>query len=260
MTGVNLMEMQRWKGKCAFITGASSGIGQATVKALAQHGMHVAFCARSVEKIQALQDFLTENGSLALGMELDLCDENALQAAFTRIQAQLGPVAVLINNAAVGYYMPLIGGDPALWRKTLEVNVISLSLCTSIAIKQMLNSSGCGHIINISSLAAHRHKAGAVGNAMYVASKHAVRSLTESLRIELREMGAPIRISSISPGLVETGFAANFYGSKERAEVIYGSIDTLQPEDIAEIVSFLLSLPAHVEVNDVLVRPTQQKE
>jgi NADP-dependent 3-hydroxy acid dehydrogenase YdfG len=260
MKGVYLMEMQRWKGKCAFITGASSGIGQATVKVLAQHGMHVAFCARSVEKVQALQDLLTKNGSLALGMELDLRDENALQAAFTRIQAQLGPVSVLINNAAVGYSMRLIGGDPALWREMLEVNVLSLSLCTSIAIKQMLNSSGFGHIINISSLVAHRHKPGSVGNAMYVASKRAVRSLTESLRIELREMGVPIRISSISPGLVETGFAARFYGSEERARVIYGSIDTLQPEDIAEIVTFLLSLPAHVEVNDVLVRPTQQKE
>ena len=253
------MEMQRWRGKCAFITGASSGIGKATVKALAQLGMCVAFCARSVEKIRTLEDHFTEKGRSALGIKLDLRDEYAVEEAFSRIRADLGPVAVLINNAAVGYHMPLVGGDTTLWREMMEVNVLALSLCTSIAVQQMLDSNGYGHVINISSLGAHRHKPGAVGNAMYIASKHAVRSLTESLRIEVREMGAPIRVSSISPGLVETGFAARFYDSKERAKSIYSSIDPLHPEDIAEIIRFLLSLPAHVEINEVLVRPMQQK-
>lgn len=253
------MEMQRWKGQCAFVTGASSGIGQATVEALARHGMYVAFCARRADRLRALEDRLEQAGQKALGIGLDLRDADALQAAFTRIRAELGPVAVLVNNAAVGYSTPLVGGDPALWWEMLEVNVLALSRCTGLAVEHMLSSTGTGHIIHLSSLGAYRHKPGVVGNGMYVASKHAVRSLTESLRIELRQMGAPIRISSISPGLVETGFGARFHGSQERAEAIYRSIDPLQPEDIADIVTFLLSLPAHVEINEVIVRPTQQE-
>jgi NADP-dependent 3-hydroxy acid dehydrogenase YdfG len=116
-----------------------------------------------------------------------------------------------------------------------------------------------GHIIHISSIGAYRHKHGSIGNGVYVATKRAVRSLTESMQMELRSLNSNIRVTAISPGLVETGFASRFLQDALAAQNIYQQSTNLQPEDIAEIIRYILACPPHVEIHDLIVRPTKQE-
>jgi NADP-dependent 3-hydroxy acid dehydrogenase YdfG len=252
--------MQCWRGKVALVTGATSGIGRAVTTALAQQDIRVAFCGRRLSRIQELEATLASDGHQALGLAADLREVERIEELWDRIHGAWGRVSILVNNAGFGRRSSLIEPDVGRWREMLEVNVLALATCTALAIADMRAEDDLGHVINISSIGAHRHKPGVVGNGMYVASKHAVRSLTESLRIELRECGSRIRVSSISPGLVETEFAEVFDGSREHAHKIYSSIEPLKPDDIANAVLFLLAQPQRSEVRDILITPTQQRE
>jgi NADP-dependent 3-hydroxy acid dehydrogenase YdfG len=252
--------MQRWRGKVALVTGATSGIGWAVATALAQQGLRVAFCGRRLSRIHELEAALASAGYQAMGLAADLREVERIQELWDRIHGAWGRISILVNNAGFGRRSSLLEPDVERWREMLEVNVLALATCTALAVADMRAEDDLGHVINISSIGAHRHKPGAVGNGMYVASKHAVRSLTESLRIELRECGSRIRVSSISPGLVETEFAEVFDGSSEHARKAYSSIEPLKPEDIANAVLFLLAQPQRSEIHDMLIRPTQQRE
>jgi NADP-dependent 3-hydroxy acid dehydrogenase YdfG len=141
----------------------------------------------------------------------------------------------------------------------LEVNILALSICTREAIKDMRERGDNGYVIHISSLGAHRQNPASSGNGMYVATKYAVRALTEALRRELRKLGSGIRVTAISPGLVKTEFAARFLESEVAAQEIYGRFRVLQPEDIASIIRHVLSCPPHVQMHDILIRPTDQE-
>ena len=141
------------------------------------------------------------------------------------------------------------------WREMLEVNVLGLCVCTREAAADMLARKSDGHIVHVSSMAAHRVPP---GSGVYSATKFAVRSLTESLRQELRALGSSIRITSVSPGFVETEFAEVYSGSEEEARAVYSQYPMLQASDIAESVWYAISQPAHVQVHDILMRPTQQ--
>jgi len=160
-----------------------------------------------------------------------------------------------VNNAGLGHQSPLVSGRTEHWREMLEVNVLGLCICTREAIQDMRRRGDDGHVIHVSSMSAHRV---ARGGGVYSATKFAVRSLTEGLRQELRELHSGIRVSALSPGFVETGFAEHYQGRAEAAHETYSRYPVLQPDDMARAVRWILSEPPHVQIHDVLIRPTQQ--
>jgi NADP-dependent 3-hydroxy acid dehydrogenase YdfG len=241
----------------ALVTGASSGIGRAVALRLARAGHRVAVCARRADRLVALADELRAAGaSEVVQRPVDLRREDEILALFAEIREQLGGVDVLINNAGLGYHATLLDGDTAAWRETLEVNVLALCICTREAVRDMRARDGRGHIVHVSSMAGHRVPP---ASGVYAASKFAVRALTEALRRELWAAGTAIRVSAISPGFVETEFAARFHGSEEAAHATYHAFPVLQPAEIAEAVWYILSQPEHVQVHDLLVRPLRQE-
>ncbi len=250
--------MERWKGRVAFITGASSGIGRAVAATLAGKNMRIALCARREERLVELAGEIEGESGAVLVLPTDLRDGEQVRAAFDSVRAHWGGVDVLINNAGVGYKTPLYHGDIDRWKEMIEVNILGLTQCAYEAISDMRKRGDDGYIINISSMGAHRHKPGSIGDAIYGATKRAVRSLNESIRMELKSLESDIRVTAVSPGLVETEFAARFLQDEKAGEIAYQQIRTLQPEDIAEMIRFILSSPPHVEISDILVRPTEQ--
>ena len=243
------------KGQVALVTGASSGIGQAIAQKLSLGGYRVAMCARRMDRLTALATDLTRQGATVAVYQADLRQEMDILRVFEAIRESWGGVDVLINNAGMGHKESLMGGSTEAWREMLEVNVLALCVCTREAVQDMQAKGGEGHIVHISSMAAHRVPK---GSGVYSATKYAVRSLTEGLRQEVREAGSNIRVSSVSPGFVETEFAEKYTKSVEQARETYGQFPVLQPDDMAEAVWYLLAQPAHVQVHDILVRPTQQ--
>ncbi len=239
----------------ALITGASSGIGQAIARTLAHEGYRVALCARRGDRLATLKDELAATGTEVLTHATDLRQESEILALFQAIRQTWGGVDVLVNNAGLGRKASLMSGDTEAWREVLDVNVLALCICTREAIHDMRQRGDRGHIIHISSLSGHRVPS---TSGMYAASKFAVRALAEGLRRELREANSQIRIASVSPGLVETEFAAKYHESPAIAEEVYGRFPVLQPQDIANAVAYILSQPDYVQVQDVLVRSTYQ--
>jgi NADP-dependent 3-hydroxy acid dehydrogenase YdfG len=248
-------DLERWRGKVALVTGASTGIGREVAWELGRAGLNVAACARRAEPLEELTRELNMEGASCLGVPCDLRREEDILDLFTRVREHWGGVQVLVNNAGLGYRAPLLERHTERWREMLEVNVLALCVCTAEALADLRQDGGEGHIIHISSLSGHRVPQ---GSGVYAASKHAVRALTEGLRQELHETGAPIRVTAISPGLVETGFAAHYHQSVEKARETYGRFQVLHAEDVAQAVLFALVSPPHMAVHDILVRPTRQ--
>ncbi|MEM8780852.1 MAG: SDR family NAD(P)-dependent oxidoreductase [Cyanobacteria bacterium P01_G01_bin.49] len=242
--------------KVALVTGASSGIGEAIARRLAQEKYRLVICARRQEKLDKLTVELEKIGCEVFAQPVDLRQEADILSLFKTIRQQWGGIDILINNAGLGHREPLMTGDTEAWREMLEVNVLALCICTREAIKDMSDRNSNGHIIHISSMSGHRIP---LYSGIYAASKYAVRALTEGLRQELREANKNIKISSISPGFVETEFAEKYSKSKERAKEVYSQFPVLQPDDIANAVWYILSQPDYVQVHDILLRPTQQK-
>ncbi|MGD1950510.1 MAG: SDR family NAD(P)-dependent oxidoreductase [Leptolyngbyaceae cyanobacterium] len=244
------------KRPVAAITGASSGIGRAIATRLAADGYDLALCARRQQRLTEIADKLSQqHGAAVLTQRVDLQDEKQILNWFSAIATRFTRLDVLINNAGLGHKESLTSGTTEKWRETLDVNVIALSICTREAIKLMRSpGQDRGHIVHISSMSGHR----VPGSGMYSASKFAVRALTEGLRQELRADNSAIRISSISPGFVETEFAEKYSGSREQAQQVYSQFPVLQPQDIASAVGYVLGQPDHVKVHDILLRPTQQ--
>ncbi|MDP6946737.1 MAG: SDR family NAD(P)-dependent oxidoreductase [Myxococcota bacterium] len=243
--------MERWKGRVALVTGASSGIGRATATRLEDAGMVVIAAARRAERLDALAD---ERPGI-VPMPVDLRDTDAIVALFERIRAAHGGVDVLVNNAGLGRHSPLMSGDTEAWREMLEVNVLALSVCTREALADMRRRGDDGHVLHISSMAGHRTPG---GSGLYSATKFAVRALTEGLRQELRAAGSRVRVTAISPGFVETEFAQVYTGDAEAARATYSRFPVLQAADIADMVVYALASPPHMQIHDMLVRPTEQ--
>lgn len=239
----------------ALVTGASSGIGRAVGRMLAREGMRVAMCARRVERLEELAGEIREAGAEARVFGVDLRDESGITGMFETVQDEWGGVDVLVNNAGLGRSAPLMsaGSDP--WREMLDVNVLALCICTREAVRQMRARGDDGHVVHVSSMAAHRVPP---QSGVYAATKFAVRALTEALRQELRAAKSRIRVTAISPGYVETEFAAVYHGDPEAARRTYGRFKVLEPADIAEAVRYVLSQPPHVQMHDLLLRPTDQ--
>ncbi|MEZ4444825.1 MAG: SDR family NAD(P)-dependent oxidoreductase [Polyangiaceae bacterium] len=244
------------KGKVAVVTGASSGIGWALTEKLLAGGLRVVACARRPEKLAELRAAVGAEASERLLTEVvDLRDEAQILGLFSKTKAHWGGVDVLVNNAGLGHDAPLSSGATEAWREMLETNVLALCVCTREAVQDMQARGVAGHVVHISSMAAHRVPS---GSGVYSATKFAVRSLTEGLRQELRAMKSPIRVTAISPGYVETGFAAHYHQSEAKAEATYGRFPVIQPGEVADAVIYALCQPPHVQIHDLLMRPTDQ--
>jgi NADP-dependent 3-hydroxy acid dehydrogenase YdfG len=247
--------MRRWAGKTALVTGASSGIGAAIAHRLVAEGMRVVGCGRRLDTVAEVLAAADPAGDASLAVACDVRDEAAVRGAFAAARDRFGGVDVLVNNAGLGHAGLLAEGSVDEWREMLEVNVLGLCICTREALADMRARGGFGQIIHIGSMAGQRVPAGA---GLYAATKHAVRALTESLRLELRAAGDPIRVGEVCPGFVETGFAEHYHKSAAKARETYGQFKVLEAADVAEAVVYMLACPEHVQVHDILLRPTAQ--
>jgi NADP-dependent 3-hydroxy acid dehydrogenase YdfG len=242
-------------GKVALVTGASSGIGEATALALAEAGAAVAIGARRKDRLEALADRLREGGSTVLALDLDVTDEAACIDAVRRTREELGGLDVLVNNAGVMLLGTIVGADPEDWRRMMDTNVLGLMYMTHAAIDGMVEQ-GSGDIVNISSVAGRTARKGA---GAYNASKWAVNAFSESLRQEVTGRG--VRIGLVEPGAVDTELRDHITQpeAKAAAEQMTTSMRALQSEDVARAILYVVSQPPHVAVNEVLVRPTDQE-
>ncbi|MEM6992354.1 MAG: SDR family NAD(P)-dependent oxidoreductase [Myxococcota bacterium] len=250
--------LQRWRGKVAVVTGASSGIGKAIATMFGEAGMHLVLTARRADRLESLAASIVANNPDAqiLCHPADARDPRAIEALFVALRERFGGADVLVNNAGLGRNAPLLTGATGHWREMLEVNVLALCVATREAVSDMRSRGDDGHVIHVSSMSAYRTPA---GSGVYSATKHAVRALTEGLRAELRDADSGIRVTAISPGFVETEFASVYHdGDPHKVAETYGKYPVLQPTDIAESVAFVLGAPPHMAVHDVLLRPTQQ--
>ncbi len=242
-------------GRVALVTGASSGIGEATAVALAAAGAAVAVGARRKDRLDALSARLRDGGARVVQLDLDVTDEQQCADAVRRTREELGGLDVLVNNAGVMLLGTIVGADPEDWRRMLSTNVLGVMYMTHAAIDGMVEQ-GSGDIVNISSTAGRTARKGA---GVYNASKWAVNAFSESLRQEVTGRG--VRIGLVEPGAVDTELRTHITqeAARSSAEQHAGRIRQLRPEDIARAILYVVTQPAHVAVNEVLVRPTDQE-
>jgi NADP-dependent 3-hydroxy acid dehydrogenase YdfG len=247
--------MAELSGRAVAITGASSGIGEATALALARAGASVALGARRRDRIEALaQRIEEETGVTAVALEVDVADEARARAFIAGAAERLGRLDVLINNAGVMLLGPVESGDPDDWRRMVDVNLLGLLYCTHAALP-IMREQGSGQIVNVSSVAGRFARA---GSAVYNLTKFGVNAFTEGLRQEVTEGG--IRVLVVEPGFVDTELQSHNKGGvldaiKGMREEIG---DVLRAEDVANAITYAVSQPQHVSINEVLIRPTGQ--
>ena len=247
--------MKPLEGRIALVTGASSGIGEATALALAEAGARVAVTARRRDRLDALALRLRSLGAEPLVLGADLSDEHAARQVVIDTQAHFGQLDILVNNAGVMYLEPVAEADLGRWRHMLELNVLGLIASSQAALAGMRTRRD-GHIVNISSTAGRIANPNAAG---YSATKFGVVAFSEALR---REVCADnIRVTIIAPGVVETELREHIAHVPTQSAINAWAegMRQLQPRDVAEIIVFCVSRPAHVNINEVLVRPTDQE-
>jgi NADP-dependent 3-hydroxy acid dehydrogenase YdfG len=234
--------------RSAVVTGASSGIGAATARALAGQGYDVWCAARRTELIEALAE---EIGGTAVS-----CDVTDPESVRRLAQAVGGRLNVLVNNAGGAFGLaPVAEADPEDWRRMFDVNVLGLLHVTQ-ALLPALRASGDGLIVNIGSIAGHVAYEGGAG---YTAAKHGTQVVTETLRLEL--VGEPIRVSEVSPGMVHTEefSLVRFEGDQARADAVYTGVSApLVAEDVADAVAWIATRPAHVNIDELVIKPRAQ--
>jgi len=246
--------MPSLKGKIVFITGASSGIGKACAEQFAAQGAHVILTARRIERIQELADKLhKQHGVNTLAFQLDVRDKDAVKKIVDDLPPQWQEIAILINNAGLGVGLDkLQDGDPQGWDLMIDTNIKGLLYVTHAIIPGMLKRN-TGHVVNLGSTAGHGVYPG--GN-VYCATKHAVKALNESLRVDL--YGTPLRVTSIDPGFVKTEFSEVRFKDKVRGAKAYEGFKALDPEDIADAIIYCVTRPLHVDVAEMIIMPTAQ--
>jgi len=246
-------------GRTALVTGASSGIGAETARALAAAGASLVVSARRRDRLDALMAELERAGAAVLAVTVDMRREDDIVRCFAAARERFGGVDVLVNNAGLGRAAPISSAATELWREMLEVNVLGLATATREAIRDMERRGKAGHVVNVASMASHRVPGPESG--MYSATKFAVRALTEGIRQELRARQSAIRVSLVSPGYVATEFADVFAGKPGALQALQARLNVkmLDAVDVARAILWVLTQPPHVEVHDVLMRPTEQK-
>ena len=246
--------MAELSGKAVAITGASSGIGEATALALARAGASVALGARRKDRIDDLAARIEDEGGTAVPLEVDVTDEGQARAFVETAAERFGRLDSLVNNAGVMLLGPVEQADSEQWRTMIDVNVLGLLYCTSAALP-IMRAQESGDIVNVSSVAGRFARA---GNAVYAATKFAVGAFSEGLRNEVTEGG--IRVTLIEPGMVDTELQSHNEG--EVLQAIQGMREQigeiLRAQDIANGILYAISQPPHVSINEVLIRPTRQ--
>jgi NADP-dependent 3-hydroxy acid dehydrogenase YdfG len=251
---------ERLDGTVALVTGASSGIGEASALALAGHGAAVALVARRADRLAELAGKIRDQGGTALAVEADVTDENAARAAVERTVAELGRLDTLVNNAGVMLLGPALDAPLAEWQQMVQVNLLGVLYCAHAALPHLLRAAQDGprrvaDLVNVSSVAGRAARA---GSGVYNATKYGVGAFSEALRQEVTRRY--VRISLVEPGATES----ELIGHNRQAVLAqlverFNDQERLAAEDIADAVAYIVTRPRHVAVNEMLVRPTDQE-
>lgn len=237
--------------KIAFVTGATSGIGRATALLLAKEGYNLIICGRRAERLEALS---SEVGVDTLELTFDVRDRKRVEEAISQIPEEWKPVDVLVNNAGNAHGLSKIqDGDVDDWDAMIDINVKGLLYVTKTLVPGMIKR-GSGHIVNIGSIAG---KEAYPGGNVYCASKHAVDAINNGMRMDLN--GTGVKVSQVCPGLVETEFSmVRFKGDADRSKSVYEGFDALTAYDVADLIRFIVTRPAHVNISDTIIFPAAQ--
>jgi clavulanate-9-aldehyde reductase len=241
------------EGHSVAITGASSGIGEATARILAGAGARVALGARRVERIEALAGDIEARGGVAVALPTDVTDERQARAFIRAAHERLDGLDALVNNAGLMLLGAVEGADTREWRRMIEVNVMGLLWCTHAALP-LLRERGGGHIVNVASVGGRR---ASPGGAVYNLTKFGVIGFSEALRQEKVE--ANIRVTVIEPGMVETELATHSEGTAASAQSLRAQVgEPLGADDVARSILYVLTQPAHVTIRELLLTPAGQ--
>lgn len=237
--------------KIALVTGATSGIGWATALSLADKGYNLIICGRRKERLEELASKVSAE---TLQLTFDVRDRQAVDDALNSIPADWKKIDVLINNAGNAHGLSkLQDGNIDDWDAMIDINVKGLLYVTKAIVPGMIER-GAGHVVNVGSIAGKEVYPN--GN-VYCASKHAVDAINNGMRLDL--LGTGVKVSQVCPGLVETEFSlVRFKGDSGRADTVYQGYDPLTAEDIADLIQFIVTRPAHVNIADTLILPTAQ--
>ncbi len=243
-------------GKVALVTGASSGIGEATALALAQEGARIALVARRADRLEQVAQRITQAGSEALQIETDITDYAQVQRMIRATQARWNRLDILINNAGVMLLGRIPGANIEDWQRMVNINLLGLLYATHEALPIMQRQGG-GHIVNVSSVAGRVARA---GSGVYNATKFAVGAFSEALRQEVTKQDH-IRVTIIEPGMVATELREHITDvqAKKGAEEMATAMRQLESEDIADTIVYAVTRPDHVSINEMLIRPTEQE-
>jgi NADP-dependent 3-hydroxy acid dehydrogenase YdfG len=251
---------QKLNGTVALVTGASSGIGEATAVALAEHGAAVAVVARRKDRIEALASRIGNAGGTALAIEADVSSQEQAQALVEQTVSELGRLDTLINNAGVMLLGPAVDAPLEEWERMIAVNVQGLLYCAHAAVPHLLRAAEdsprrIADMVNISSVAGRVARS---GSGVYNLTKHGVGAFSESLRQEVARRH--VRVSLVEPGAVATELPShNRPEILEQLQSRFGDMERMQAEDIADAIAYIVTRPWHVAVNEMLIRPTEQE-
>jgi len=246
-------------GTVALVTGASSGIGEATALLLAEEGAAVALAARRTDRLAGLAEKIRDGGGTALVIEADVSDEAQARAAVARTVDELGRLDTLVNNAGVMLLGPIADAPVEEWQRMVHVNLLGLLYCAQAALPHLVSAAGTSprrvaDMINVSSVAGRVARS---GSGVYNATKFGVGAFSEALRQELA--GMHVRVSVVEPGSVDTELRThNPDVIQQHIVAALGDIERLQSQDIADTVGYIVTRPRHVAVAELLVRPTEQ--
>jgi NADP-dependent 3-hydroxy acid dehydrogenase YdfG len=252
--------MRTLEGTVAVITGASSGIGEATASELARLGASVALVARRTDRIDALAARLNADSGpgKAVAITADVTDEAQARGAVEQAVTTLGRIDTLVNNAGLMLLGPAVGADLSDWQRMVDLNVKGLMYCTHAALPHLLDAAGgngVADVVNVSSVAGRVARS---GSAAYNATKHAVGAFSEALRQEVARRH--LRVSLVEPGATATELRShNRPEIVERQNQRFAGVTILEASDIAETIAFIVTRPARVAINEVLIRPTEQE-
>jgi 3-hydroxy acid dehydrogenase/malonic semialdehyde reductase len=243
------------RGQLALVTGASSGIGLATAEALAEKGSDLILTGRRSDRLNALAERLRgDYGVEVTPLTFDISKRAQVEAAMERVKPQLLRLSILINSAGLALGTSRMAeADLGEWEAMVDTNVKGLLFMTRLCLTPMLARGELGHIVNIGSVAGRWTYP---GGSVYCATKFAVRALTEGLRMDL--LGQPIRVTNIEPGMVETEFSLVRLGDEAKAKKVYEGMTPLVAKDIADTITWCLERPAHVNIQELVIYPTQQ--
>lgn len=249
------LSLDKYVGKVAVVTGASAGIGKAIVEDLTKHGLVVVAVARRLELLEKLANQLSTEKGKVHPFKCDLTNQEEILTTFKKITTEVGPIHILVNNAGMVLATTIIDGDIEKWKSVINTNLLAATICTREAISNMKSNNTKGHIINLNSVAGHMVPDIPWLN-IYAATKHGLKALTETVRLEINREKLPIKITSISPGAVNTEFLdVAFKDKSSTPPTLTNDRPALTGDDVAAATTYVLSTPDHVNVTELTLYP-----